>query len=128
MLIYNLWHLDKASGYDSDGRAVASNSRGPRFEYFHRQFFSFFTINCIGFFNKASKQFLAKTACVDNFENKTPEVYWLREETHVLKVVGLNPHAVNLMDNYSHIFAVKIVTFVWKDENKLKRGRVWPIF
>ena len=29
---------------------------------------------------------------------------------------------------YSHIFVVRIVMFVWKDENKRKRGRGWPIF
>ena len=30
--------------------------------------------------------------------------------------------------HFSHIFVVKIVMFVWKDENKLKRGRGWPFF
>ena len=29
--------------------------------------------------------------------------------------------------HFSHIFVVKIVMFVRKDENKLKRGRGWPI-
>ena len=28
--------------------------------------------------------------------------------------------------HFSHLFAVKIVMFVWKDENKLKRGRGCP--
>ena len=30
--------------------------------------------------------------------------------------------------NFSHIFVGKIVMFVWKDENRLKRGRVRPSF
>ena len=33
--------------------------------------------------------------------------------------------------NFSHLFVVKIrkiVMFIWKDENKWKRGRGWPIF
>ena len=30
--------------------------------------------------------------------------------------------------HFSHIFVVKIVMFVWKDENKRKSGRGWPIF
>ena len=29
---------------------------------------------------------------------------------------------------FSHIFVVKIVMFVWRDKNKWKRGREWPIF
>ena len=29
---------------------------------------------------------------------------------------------------FSHIFVERIVMFVWKDENNLKRGRGWPIF
>ena len=32
------------------------------------------------------------------------------------------------MDIYSHLFVVKIVMRVWKDENKWKRDRGWPIF
>ena len=31
------------------------------------------------------------------------------------------------MDIFSHLFVVKIVMNVWKDENKWKRGRGWPI-
>ena len=30
--------------------------------------------------------------------------------------------------HFSHIFVVKIVMFVWKDENKRKRGWGWTIF
>ena len=30
--------------------------------------------------------------------------------------------------HFSYLFAVKIVTCVWKDENKWKRRRGWPIF
>ena len=29
--------------------------------------------------------------------------------------------------HFSHLIVVKIVMFVWKDENKWKRGRGWPI-
>ena len=32
------------------------------------------------------------------------------------------------MDIFSHLFVVKIVMCVWKDKNKWKRGRGWPIF
>ena len=39
----------------------------------------------------------------------------------VLKVVGLNPRTIYWMDIFSHIFVVKIVVFVWKDENKRKK-------
>ena len=42
-------------------------------------------------------------------------VQWLREETHVLKVVGSNPSTKYWMDIFSHIVVVKIVMFVWKD-------------
>ena len=31
-------------------------------------------------------------------------------------------------DIFSRIFVVKIVMFAWKDKNKWKRGRGWPIF
>ena len=41
---------------------------------------------------------------------------------------GLNPGTVSWMDIFSHLFVVKIVMCVWKDENKWKRGRGWPIF
>ena len=30
--------------------------------------------------------------------------------------------------HFSHLFVVKIVMCVWRDENKLKRGWGWPIF
>ena len=30
--------------------------------------------------------------------------------------------------HFSHLFVVKIVICVWKEENKWKRGRGWPIF
>ena len=36
-------------------------------------------------------------------------VQWLREETHVPKVVGSNPGTVYWMDIFSHILDVKIV-------------------
>ena len=39
-------------------------------------------------------------------------VKWLWEETHVLKVIGLNPSTIYWMDDFSHIFVVKIVMFV----------------
>ena len=34
---------------------------------------------------------------------------WVWEETHVLKVVVSHPGTVYWMDNFSHIFVVKIV-------------------
>ena len=46
----------------------------------------------------------------------------LWDETHVEKVVGSNP------GTFSHIFAVKIVMFVCKDEIKQKRGWGLPIY
>ena len=56
-------------------------------------------------------------------------VWWLREETHVLKVVSSNPStAYWLTFSYIYLFVLKIVMFVWKDENKLKRGREWHKF
>ena len=30
--------------------------------------------------------------------------------------------------HFSHLFVVRIAMFVWKDKNKQKRGRRWPIF
>ena len=42
--------------------------------------------------------------------------------------VSLNPSTIYWMDIFSHLFVVKFVMCVWKDENKLKRGRGWPIF
>ena len=50
------------------------------------------------------------------FKNK---LLW--EETHALKVVGSNPSTVYWMDIFN-IFIVKIVTFVWKYENKRRNG------
>ena len=50
------------------------------------------------------------------------------EETHVLKVVGLNHSTVYWMDIFSHAFAIKIEIFLGKDEDKQKRSRGWPIF
>ena len=38
-------------------------------------------------------------------------VYWVREETHILKVVVSNPNTIYWMDIFSHIFVVKIVMF-----------------
>ena len=47
MLNHNEWSL--GSGCGSVGRAVASDSRGPRFESHHRQknYIEHFTVNCI---------------------------------------------------------------------------------
>ena len=42
--------------------------------------------------------------------------------------MGSNPGTGFRMDIFSHIFDVKIGLFVWKDENKWKRGLGWPIF
>ena len=39
-------------------------------------------------------------------------VLWLWEETHVPKVVSLNPSTVYWMDIFSHLFVVKIVMCV----------------
>ena len=39
-------------------------------------------------------------------------VQWLWEQTHVTKVVGLNPSTVFWMDIFHLLFAVKIVVFV----------------
>ena len=47
------------------------------------------------------------------------QVQWLWEETHVLKIVGLNPRTVQWID----ISIVKFVMIIWNDENKQKR--VW---
>ena len=37
-------------------------------------------------------------------------------------------HQRILDGHFSHLFVVRIVMFVWKDENKQKRGRGSPIF
>ena len=55
-------------------------------------------------------------------------VWWLWEETHILKFVGSNPSTVSWMDIFSQLFVLKIVMFASKDENKRKTGREWPIF
>ena len=39
-------------------------------------------------------------------------VLWLWEETHVPKVVSLNPSTVYWMDIFSHLFVAKIVMYV----------------
>ena len=39
------------------------------------------------------------------------------------KVVSSNPGTKYLIDIFSHLFVVKIVMCIWKDENKLKKGR-----
>ena len=36
-------------------------------------------------------------------------------------------HILDGHKNFSHLFVVRIVLFVRKDENKRKRGRGWPI-
>ena len=52
---------------------------------------------------------------------------WLWEETRVQKVVSSNPSTIYWMDIISRKFVVKIVMFVWKDDNKWKRFLGWPI-
>jgi len=53
----------------------------------------------------------------------------LWQEAHVPKVVGSNPSTIYWMDIFSHLFAVKIVMFVEKFENKQKkRPRIAHIF
>ena len=42
--------------------------------------------------------------------------------------MGSNPSTIYWMDIISHIFAVRIIMFVRKDENKRKIGREWPNF
>ena len=54
-------------------------------------------------------------------------VYWLWEETRVLKVVGSNPSTIFLMDIFTHI-SCKNCNVCLKAQNKLKRGRGWPNF
>ena len=56
--------------------------------------------------------------CATNNVNSL--VWQLWEETHVPKVVGSNPCTVKLDGHFSRMFVVKIVMFVWKDENKQK--------
>ena len=41
---------------------------------------------------------------------------------------GFKSHCCILDGHFSHLYLVKIVMFVWKDKNKLKRGLRWPIF
>ena len=55
-------------------------------------------------------------------------VSWLWEETYVPRVVVWTPVPFTGRTFFSHLFVVKIVMFAWKDENKWKRGRGWPIF
>ena len=45
----------------------------------------------------------------NGFYNTGSLVYWLWEETHVLKVVGSNPGTIYEMELFSPIFVVKIV-------------------
>ena len=40
---------------------------------------------------------------------------------------GFKSQQCILDEHFSHLFVVKIVMFVRKDENKLKRGCEWPI-
>ena len=49
-------------------------------------------------------------------------VYGLCDETHVQKVVSLNPSTTFCMNLFSHLFVVRIVMFVWKDENIRKEA------
>ena len=54
----------------------------------------------------------------------------LREESHVLKVVALNPSAVYILGGqFFHIKIVVTIVFIFvsKDENKRKRGREGPL-
>ena len=41
-------------------------------------------------------------------------VKWLKEETHIQKVVSLNPSTGYWMNIFPHLFVVKFGLFVWK--------------
>ena len=43
------------------------------------------------------------------------------------KRLSSNPSAAYQMDHFSHLFVVKIACVDGHIENKLKRGREWPI-
>ena len=55
-------------------------------------------------------------------------VQWLWEEDSRSKGRGFKSQHCILDRHFSHLFVVRIIMFVWKDENKLKRGQGWPIF
>ena len=66
---------------------------------------------------KTSTAFISTLSWLSISSRAGTLVKWLWEETHVLKVVGLNPSTIYWMDIFSHWFVVKIVMmFVWKDE------------
>ena len=53
-------------------------------------------------------------------------VKWLWEETHVLKVVGMNPCTTYWVDIFSHIFVVKFVMFFEKTKINEKEAGECP--
>ena len=55
-------------------------------------------------------------------------VQWLREEAPNQKVVSSNPSNGYWMYIFSHLFVVRIVMFVWKDEINEKEARVGLFF
>ena len=46
----------------------------------------------------------------------------------LLLVVGLNPSTVYWMDIFSHLFVIKLVMCLSKDENKQKEAKDGPSF
>ena len=54
-------------------------------------------------------------------------VYWLREETPLLKVVSLNPSTFTGWTLSTWICCKNCNVCLKSTENKLKRGREWPI-
>ena len=71
--------------------------------------------------------FISTTKLKIKYKGGSPG-HWLSEETLNQKVVSLNPGAGYWKDIFSHLYVLRIVMFVWKDENKRKRGQGWPIF
>ena len=53
-------------------------------------------------------------------------VKWLWEETHVLKVAGMNPCTTYWVDIFSHIFVVKFVMFFEKTKINEKEAGECP--
>ena len=52
-------------------------------------------------------------------------VYWLWEETHVMKVVGSNPSTIYWMDNFSHCSVEKLYCLLVESAiiNKRRPGK-----
>ena len=55
-------------------------------------------------------------------------VKWLKEEAHIREVISSNPSTRYWMDKLITLICCKIVLMFEKTENKLKRGRGWPIY